>query len=107
MSAHQKRHSNSNLSYYDSVPNKVGSATVKHSMTVHAKMERAATSPSTDNSSQWKGQHPAPPPMTVQPLERTAPGHSTNSQLVTWCFEPSQPQKITSGLKMNFNPSLR
>ena len=25
------------------------------------------------------------------------------SELVSWCFEPSQPQRITSGLKKNFN----
>ena len=29
------------------------------------------------------------------------------SWLVTWCFEPSQPQKITSGLKTNFSQSPR
>ena len=30
------------------------------------------------------------------------------SWLVSWCFEPSQPQRITSGLKTNFSlsPSL-
>ena len=27
------------------------------------------------------------------------------SQLVSWCFEPSQPQRITSGLDTNFTPS--
>ena len=30
---------------------------------------------------------------------------STNSQLVSWCFEPSQPQRITSGLNTNFTLS--
>ena len=28
------------------------------------------------------------------------------SQLVSWCFEPSQPQRITSGLNTNFTLSL-
>ena len=28
----------------------------------------------------------------------------TVSQLVSWCFEPSQPQRITSGLNTNFTP---
>ena len=27
------------------------------------------------------------------------------SQLVSWCFEPSQPQRITSGLNTNVTPS--
>ena len=27
------------------------------------------------------------------------------SYLLTWCFEPSQPQRITSGLNTNFTPS--
>ena len=26
-------------------------------------------------------------------------------ELVSWCFEPSQPQRITSGLETNVNPS--
>ena len=26
-------------------------------------------------------------------------------KLVSWCFEPSQPQRIMSGLKTKFNPS--
>ena len=30
---------------------------------------------------------------------------SRGSWLVSWCFEPSQPQWITSGLKTNFSPS--
>ena len=30
--------------------------------------------------------------------------YSTN--LVSWCFEPIQPLRITSGLKTNFSPSL-
>ena len=30
----------------------------------------------------------------------------TVSKLVSWCFEPSQPLMITSGLKTNFSPSL-
>ena len=29
----------------------------------------------------------------------------TTNQLVTWCFEPSQPQRITSGLKTTFSLS--
>ena len=28
-----------------------------------------------------------------------------NAGLVSWCFEPSQPQRITSGLNTNFTPS--
>ena len=28
------------------------------------------------------------------------------SSLVSWCFEPSQPQRITSGLNTNFTLSL-
>ena len=28
------------------------------------------------------------------------------TQLVSWCFEPSWPLRITSGLKTNFNPPL-
>ena len=36
--------------------------------------------------------------------------HHTNSYikktgLVSWCFKPSQPQRITSGLKTNFGLS--
>ena len=31
-------------------------------------------------------------------------GHSAK-KLVRWYFEPSQPQRISSGLKTNFNPS--
>ena len=27
----------------------------------------------------------------------------TERQLVSWCFKPSQPQRITSGLKTNFS----
>ena len=30
---------------------------------------------------------------------------SVQSQLVRWCYEPSQPKRITSGLKTNFNLS--
>ena len=32
-------------------------------------------------------------------------GSFYNSQSVSWCFEPSQPQRITSGLNTNFNLS--
>ena len=32
---------------------------------------------------------------------------SVSSQLVSWCFEPSQPLGITSGLKTNSKSSLR
>ena len=28
-----------------------------------------------------------------------------DDELVSWCFEPSQPQRITSGLKTNFSLS--
>ena len=28
-----------------------------------------------------------------------------NEKLVSWCFAPSQPQRITSGLKTNVSPS--
>ena len=28
-----------------------------------------------------------------------------HNQLVSWCFEPSQPRRITSGLETNVNPS--
>ena len=28
------------------------------------------------------------------------------SSSLSWCFEPSQPRRITSGLKVNFSPSV-
>ena len=31
--------------------------------------------------------------------------HVVGAQLVSWCFEPSQPQRITSGLNTNFTLS--
>ena len=33
--------------------------------------------------------------------------HSIGNQLVSWCFEPNQPQRITSGLNTNFTLSPR
>ena len=34
-------------------------------------------------------------------------GGGWSEQYVSWCFEPSQPLRIISGLKEDFNPSLR
>ena len=33
------------------------------------------------------------------------PAWSLETWLVSWCFEPSQPQRIISGLEINFSPS--
>ena len=43
--------------------------------------------------------------LTVRGGKRTLSLVCAVSQLVCWCFEPSQPQRITSGLKTNFSLS--
>ena len=45
---------------------------------------------------------PPPPPKKERKKKVEICGTIIKSQLVSWCFEPSQPQRITSGLNTNF-----
>ena len=77
--------------------------------------EQRASKPTETSVNESAGQLTLPPPrallLTVcklYPAQRGRggdPGIPRVSLLVSWCFEPSQPQRITSGLKTNFSSS--
>ena len=42
----------------------------------------------------------------MKPMRRGTVSDKYSGPGVGWCFEPSQPLRIISGLKTNFNPSF-